>query len=95
MDRIVGHFRRYTKIELERKVEGAGFKLLTVRYVDSVGVLASLLIKIFGFKGKTNFGSIASLRIYDVFVFPISRLIDKMGFQYIVGKNLILIAEKV
>jgi SAM-dependent methyltransferase len=95
MDRTVGHFRRYTKLELERKVNGAGFKILSVRYVDSVGVLASLLIKIFGFKGKSNFGSIASLRIYDIYIFPISRLIDKLGFQHVLGKNLMLIAEKV
>jgi SAM-dependent methyltransferase len=94
MDRKVGHFRRYTKRELQRKVECAGFKVVSVRYIDSVGVLASFLIKILGFKGKANIGSVASLRIYDVYIFPISRLIDKIGFQHVVGKNLMLIAEK-
>jgi SAM-dependent methyltransferase len=94
MDRRVGHFRRYTKKELVHKVESAGFEILSVSYVDSVGVLASLLIKVFGFKGKSPIGSVASLKVYDRFVFPVSRFFDRLGFQHLVGKNLLVVAKK-
>jgi hypothetical protein len=94
MDRRVGHFRRYTKKELLHKVESAGFEILSVSYVDSVGVLASLCIKVFGFKGKSLIGSVTSLKVYDRFIFPVSRFFDRLGFQHLVGKNLLVVAKK-
>jgi SAM-dependent methyltransferase len=94
MDRRVGHFRRYTKKELVHKVESAGFEILSVSYVDSVGVLASLAIKVFGFKGKSLIGTVSSLKVYDKYIFPISRLFDRLGFQYLIGKNLLVVAKK-
>ena len=36
MDKKVGHFRRYTRSELVQKLSGAGFKIETIHYVDSV-----------------------------------------------------------
>lgn len=94
LDRKVGHFRRYKKIELLKKVKDAGFQVELCNYNDSLGVLASTLLKLVGFKNKVGLGSTTSLLIYDKIVFPISRFLDLLGFRYIIGKNLILFARK-
>jgi SAM-dependent methyltransferase len=94
LDSKVGHYRRYRRAELIRKVEAAGFVVDQCYYVDSVGVLASLLIKTVGFKNKIGLGSNFSLLIYDRLVFPISKILDLLGFRHVIGKNLLLLASK-
>ncbi len=94
LDVTVGHYRRYGKQELIEKVEKAGLKVVTCRYVDSVGYFASFVIKIFGWKSFGNIGNNFTLRLYDKCVFPISRIIDKITLGKIVGKNIFLVAEK-
>jgi SAM-dependent methyltransferase len=93
LDTSVGHYRRYTKKELIYKTTSAGFKIEKCIWNDSIGILASLCLKIFGFKGKAGLGSKRSLIIYDRAVFPISWLLDKLAFKKIIGKNLLLIAR--
>jgi len=92
LDRRVGHFRRYRKRELISKVEGAGFRIEYCHYNDCLGVLASLTLKIFGYKNKAGLGSKKSLIFYDNVVYPISIILDKIAFKYLIGKNLLLIA---
>jgi len=94
LDRSVGHFRRYGKKELIRKVENTGLTVTKCQYVDSIGFFASLVIKALGWKSTGNIGGAKSLKIYDMIIFPISRLVDTLTFGKIVGKNLMLIAEK-
>jgi SAM-dependent methyltransferase len=94
LDRSVGHYRRYSKKKLVNKVSVSGFKVVYCQYVDSVGFFASLLIKILGWKSIGNIGSPRSLKIYDKFIFPLSRIIDRITLGRLLGKNIILIAEK-
>ena len=94
LDRSVGHYRRYGKRELKRKVHASGFKIIHCRYVDSVGFFASIVIKILGWKGIGNIGGRKSLVFYDRFIFPISQILDVITAGKVLGKNLILIAEK-
>ncbi len=94
LDRSVGHFRRYGKKELIRKVENTGLTVTNCQYVDSLGFFATLVIKALGWKSTGNIGGAKSLKIYDMIIFPISRLVDTLTFGKIVGKNLMLIAEK-
>ena len=95
LDREVGHVRRYSKSELLSKVSSTGFTITEVKFVDSVGFLASLFLRILGFIIKNGIGSPASLRFYDTCIFPISLSLDKLGFGRIFGKNLFLRATKV
>jgi hypothetical protein len=46
-----------------------------------------------GYKGKVGIGSKKSLVIYDKFVYPISKILDKLFFKKIIGKNLFLFAK--
>jgi len=91
MDKKVGHCRRYGRAELRDKVKAAGFRVVDSRYADSLGFLASLIYKWQGNdSGDINRGA---LKVYDRFVFPLSRAIDVFTSSF-VGKNLSLVAKK-
>ena len=91
MDAKVGHVRRYTRSTLVRAITGAGLKVESVAYVDSLGFFATLLFKYVGGRsGEINRGM---LRLYDRVVFPLSRALDLLFGRWF-GKNLLLIARK-
>jgi len=92
LDRKVGHFRRYTKKELIYKVKLAGFNVNDCYYNDSIGVLASIALKLIGFKTKAGLGSKKSLLLYDKYLYPVSQILDKIILKFLIGKNLFLFA---
>ena len=92
MDKKVGHYRRYTRKELIKKVSAAGFSVQESYYNDSLGVLATLIVKVLGYKNKTGLGSPRSIILYDKVLYPISKILDRIIFKRIVGKNLFLFA---
>lgn len=92
MDRLVGHYRRYKKDELISKLKSVGFSIKRSEYVDFLGVWITLLYKLFDrTEGKV---SPTSVRFYDQFIFPVSRLFD-FFLKRIIGKNILIICEKV
>jgi hypothetical protein len=94
LDTKAGHFRRYSKNDLISKVSSAGFKVESCYYSDSIGVLASLILKVFGYRNRLNLGSGKSLVFYDRVVYPLSQLLDRLGMKYLLGKNLYIFAIK-
>jgi SAM-dependent methyltransferase len=91
MDKKVGHWRRYTKRTLVPLVKAAGFELERASYVDSLGFFASYLYKYIG----DSSGSLnpKAVYIYDRYIFPLSRLLDRLVGHWF-GKNLVLLAHK-
>ena len=89
-DKKINHKRRYSKIDLCKKLNKAGFKKYKSYYVDVIGFFCGILYKIFNNSGKLNK---SVLKIYDRYFFPFSCLLDKMGFRYLFGKNIIVIAQ--
>jgi 2-polyprenyl-3-methyl-5-hydroxy-6-metoxy-1,4-benzoquinol methylase len=99
-DAQVGHYRRYSPGDIQRKLMQANYTILRYEYVDSLGFLAWMLLKINAiFKvSKTDSGAVKShnsFAIYDKFVYPISRIMDKLGFRYFLGKNILVVAKKI
>jgi len=94
LDRSVGHFRRYSKKSLRDKIEASGMKVLELHYADSLGLVATLAIKILGYKETFGIGSLASMKIYDRFVHPLSSFLDLVGMKRFVGCNIILVAAR-
>jgi SAM-dependent methyltransferase len=91
MDVAVGHYRRYEKADLASLLKTAGFEVDKIRFVDFLGVFATLAYKAVGQKdGGINLNA---LKFYDKFLFPLSRNLDKL-FDSLVGKNLLVIAKK-
>ena len=90
MDRKVGHYRRYKKRDLAKKLEAAGLTIESIRYADTLGVLATLLYKATGGNGEIN---PSALRIFDRFIFPMNFVLDAL-FGWGLGKNLVAVAVK-
>ena len=91
MDRRVGHFRRYRRRMLERRLRRAGLEIILSRYADSIGFFASLVYKVIG--DKSGIIDARSVRAYDRFLFPLSRMLDYVAGPFF-GKNLIIVAHK-
>ena len=91
MDQQLGHFRRYTRTELEKKCVAAGFKVIASRYFDVMGVLP-WWIKYRLLRSKEM--EPGAVRFYDRRVVPIVRTME-MSIAPPIGKNVLLIAEKV
>jgi SAM-dependent methyltransferase len=91
-DDRVGHLRRYTRRGLARLFREAGFAVEGVRYVDSLGCLATLAYRVLGSReGELSLGSV---RFYDRWIFPCSLALDRLGAGHVVGKNLALRARR-
>jgi SAM-dependent methyltransferase len=91
MDHHVGHHRRYTRALLTQVLVNAQFEITQSQYVDSLGVFATLLYKLLDQgSGQVN---VRMLKIYDQWVFPLSRLIDQLTGS-LVGKNVLVRAIK-
>ncbi|RKZ11631.1 hypothetical protein DRQ32_05490, partial [bacterium] len=79
MDVRVGHFRRYERSELSTKARDVGFIEEKMEYVDSLGFAAGLLYRLIGSgSGQLSPGSV---KFYDQVVFPVSRVLDRIGFS--------------
>ncbi len=91
MDKLVGHYRRYRRRELVALLAGAGFSVTTARYVDSVGVLPSLIYKTI--PKASGEPSAKSLKFYDNYLFPVSLVVDKVAAK-LFGKNVFVVAVK-
>lgn len=92
MDKKVGHYRRYSKKSLRTLVHSANFEITRLEYVDCIGFFAALGYKVFG-NSKGDL-SIEVVKFYDRYLFPISRLLDKITHPAI-GKNLMLELRRV
>ena len=91
MDRKVGHVRRYTRGELQRKLQRAGLDVKQSRYADSIGFAATLVYKLTDRgQGDINPGM---LKLYDRAVFPLSALLDAV-LGRLLGKNTYAVAVK-
>jgi SAM-dependent methyltransferase len=92
IDKDFGHFRRYTKPELRRKLTEAGFKITRLHYYNCAGYFAwwanFCLLKKRGFEP-------AKVRAYDRLVFPLVHAIESRVCRPAFGQSLIAIAQAV
>lgn len=91
MDRKVGHVRRYRRRQLVETVAGAGFRVESCRYADSLGFAAALAYRLIG--SRDGDLTDRSVRIYDRYFFPASRALDSVTHRMF-GKNLLLVARR-
>lgn len=90
LDKAVGHYRRYTKPELEQKLHHAGFHVEQVQYRNLVSVLPWLFT---GRVMKLDRLGDGSVKLFDKVVFPVARWIEDR-FPPAYGLNLVAIATK-
>jgi SAM-dependent methyltransferase len=83
-DRAIGHFRRYTRATL-RAAAPEQLELVRLRYLDGVGLLASLANRLVLRSGDPTKSQI---RFWDSCMVPLSRVVDPL-LGYRVGKSII------
>jgi putative flippase GtrA/SAM-dependent methyltransferase len=91
MDELVGHHRRYRRDDLIKKMRSAGFRIDTARYVDSLGFFLAFVYRWIG--NDTGVISPTSVKFYDRFLFPVSRLLDRLLLSSF-GKNLLVVGTR-
>jgi SAM-dependent methyltransferase len=92
MDAHVGHHRRYRRSQLVTLIQNAGFDVEKSAYTDVLGFFATLLFKLFD-KPEPAPLNPALVRLYDRFVFPLSRLLS-IPLAKVLGKNAYVVARK-
>ncbi len=89
-DRKIGHFRRYTKPEVEEKCGSAGFKILKSKYFDLAGIVPWFVkYKLL----KSDSLDSGAVTLYDKMAIPFVKGMEKF-VNVPLGKNVLLIAEK-
>ncbi|MGA8041504.1 MAG: methyltransferase domain-containing protein [Terracidiphilus sp.] len=89
IDKDFGHFRRYTRSELRRKLRAAGFNLIQLRYCNSVGYFAWWVT--FCLLKKRTF-NIASVRLFDRAIFPLVHKFESRICPPPFGQSLMAVA---
>jgi SAM-dependent methyltransferase len=89
-DRMIGHFRRYTKESLSAAIP-PNLKCCELFYLDSVGAIASVCNRYFL---KSRMPSRKQILIWDRVMIPLSCVVDPL-FRYGLGKSLIGVWQKI
>lgn len=74
IDKKVGHFRRYTKKELESKIKNTDFKIIKIRYFNMLGILGWYLN---GNILKNEIISDSATKIFEKII-PIEKHLEKI-----------------
>jgi SAM-dependent methyltransferase len=90
----VGHFRRYDKKSLKSLFEGSGMKIREIRYIDSIGFFVAGLYKLLLWMGIKKINVASSFKLFDIFILPISKIFDRSVLSRFLGKNIIVVAQK-
>jgi SAM-dependent methyltransferase len=90
IDRDFGHFRRYTRPELRRKLEAAGFAIERLCYFNFVGYFAWWLN--FRVLGQRVFET-GKVRFYDRAIFPIVHWVESNVVRPPFGQSLVAVAR--
>ena len=95
LDKNIGHYRRYNIKDMTEKLKLANFAIKEAYYFDSIGFFIWwLYLKVFKLKLTNDQSSNNHLLLYDKFIMPLSIFLDRLGFKFLFGKNLIVIAQK-
>ncbi len=89
-DKKIGHYRRYHKKELQKKLKTAAFDVNRVQYHDVIGYFAAYYNKWVAKDGVLNANMVG---IYDKWLFPLTNNMEKV-LPFPIGKSLFAIATK-
>lgn len=85
-DKAIGHYRRYTRTSLVNVAPG-NLKLINIKYLDSMGVFASLVNRLFLHKKNPDSNQVL---LWDRKILPLSKTIDPI-IRYSFGKTILAI----
>lgn len=88
-DREIGHFRRYTRSSLAERL-GEQFDVLSIEYLDSVGMLASMANR---FLLRSAHPAPRQIALWDRVLVPASQWVDPLLLRR-VGKSVLAVAKR-
>ncbi|SRR6266498_2728198 len=90
IDEDFGHFRRYTKADLRRRLEAAGFRVLRLHYFNFAGYFGWWLN--FRFLGQRTFKP-TTVRLFDRLIFPWAHGLETRVCRPPIGQSLMAVAS--
>lgn len=90
IDKDFGHYLRYTKKEITKKLINAGFEIEKIRYFNLIGYFAWWLN--FRIMKKRTF-DIKSVLFFDKVIFPIVYFIESRVFAPPIGQSILVVAR--
>lgn len=88
-DKAIGHFRRYDKGILRNELPPSIIRIKT-QYLDSLGMLTSLVNRLFLKQGAPTLNQIRS---WDSMIVPLSKIADKIVLHSF-GRSLVAVSRK-
>ena len=90
IDKDFGHFRRYRRPELRKKLVAAGFEIVRLHYFNSLGYFAwwlnFCLLKKRSFEGQ-------KVRLYDRAIFPVVHALEAKALRPPFGQSLLAVGR--
>jgi len=90
IDKDFGHFRRYVKADLSKKLSDAGFNIVRLQYFNVTGYFAWWLN--FCVLKKRQF-EVKSVRMFDRVIFPVTSTVESWLPAPPFGQSLLAVAE--
>jgi len=88
-DKVIGHFRRYTKKSV-RTIVPNNMHVERNMYLDTIGVLASLANRVLL---RQSTPGLKQIKFWDRMIIPFSKLVDRLFF-YSYGKSILTVLKK-
>jgi SAM-dependent methyltransferase len=88
-DKAIGHYRRYNKKMLVKAIPSE-LQKIDLRYLDTIGLFASLANKWFL---KQDYPKLKHIKFWDNYMIPISKIVDFISF-YLIGKTVVGVWKK-
>jgi hypothetical protein len=88
-DKAIGHYRRYNKKMLVKAIPSE-LQKIDLRYLDTIGLFASLANKWFL---KQDYPKLKQIKFWDNYMIPISKIVDFISF-YLIGKTVVGVWKK-
>lgn len=86
-DDSIGHVRRYNRARFLELAKTTGMDLILMRELDSIGLFASLVNRLFL---KQKHPTLKQIKFWDRFLVPLSRIFDPL-LGYKVGKSIVAV----
>ena len=88
-DESIGHFRRYNRTTLENLVP-ASVRLVSLRYLDSVGILTLMANRLFL---RSKMPTQNQIQFWDRIIVPFSKFLDPLT-GFCMGKSILVVWQK-
>lgn len=93
MDRLAGHFKRYTKKSIFKLIDSTNIEIVSVEYFNPIGGIGWFFNKFLKHKSLDSNSLNSQVKFFDKYVIPFSRIINPLTKRFF-GQSLICVLKK-